>query len=913
MRVAVAVALAALFVLALAAPAGAARPVPPAAKIAFSQQSEARMLARGGMRVALRMSKPGKLRVFGRLRALGTRKQYTLASTRTIRFRRAGRKVVFLKLTPQAKIVLARLVKSCKRARVAVHTRARKNSRRYRDALPPRATCSKRPTAPAGPGAGGSAPGTQGPGAPGGASGPPLKAGAASSDITPPVGTPMFAYTARSRVADPPTDFEEGLQIIADPNPDENLYAKSFEPSDGIHTRVRSRALVFERPTGERLAMVQVDLGGVPYALVQEVLERIGDTGVTGERLMISATHTHASTGPIWPDSLGYSALGGDAFDPRIFELTAEGIAESIRAAAGRLEPARVGVGTAELRNASRNRNFDPFKRNEDVPDDEAAARAASIDPEVVTVRVDAPDGRPIGLWSNFALHQTSFGEDNLLFSGDNAATAVRLADDEIAKDAAARGVSPDPGRPAVTVWSNSAEGDISPNGGPDNPDGEPLQWVPTPAAGANMAGERVGNGLVAAWRDAGARMADTLPIDARRTFVAFDGTEAEGEPVGPLAVLGQGGIVADDGTCAPRDDVAGPGQGRKAPALGGLGTDPIGLVPGTTPISLWRIGALGIVTAPSEVTKQMGVRIRERINGADGGALSKVVLAGLTNGYNSYIATPEEYDACHYEGSFTLFGRRQGPRFGDAAVPLVAPLLGGTAAPPGAGEPVNGAEGTPNAAPVDPTPDAGAATAQPALTVARHGRATFSWKGGDPAVDAPRGQTFVALQRLEGDTWRTVGTEDGPSDTTQWDDRDEAKTWTETWQFGTCDPPGRYRFHVTGRASRATGAPPEPYQVTSRAFDLTPIASLQLIDWTVSGGSARVRVRYPDPGASLLALPRRVRSGSAMLRITPPGGAPGTVRAEPDAGRLAFTAPAADGSAVELESVEDSCGNTGP
>ena len=123
---------------------------------------------------------------------------------------------------------------------------------------------------------------------------------------------------------------------------------------------------------GKKFALVQADLGGLPFALTQEVMSRIEDTGITAERLMISATHTHSSTGPIWPplDNLGYGVLGGDAFDPRIFELTAEGIAEAIRTADERLEPAKLGVGSTALTDASRNREFDTFKRNPEAPAD---------------------------------------------------------------------------------------------------------------------------------------------------------------------------------------------------------------------------------------------------------------------------------------------------------------------------------------------------------------------------------------------------------------------------------------------------------------------------------------------------------------------------------------------------------------
>src|SRR5688572_26440232 len=194
--------------------------------------------------------------------------------------------------------------------------------------------------------------------APAGAAGE-LRAGTGVADLTPPVGTPMFAYTARSKIANP-THLKNALQVVADP--DTNLYAKSFVPSEGIHTRVRASAIVLERG-GEKFALAQADLGGLPYALTQAVLDRIRSTGITGERLMLSATHTHASTGPIWPaDNAGYALLGGDLFDPRIFAMTADGIAEAILEADGRLESARLGVGTAEVRDASRNRARDSFE-----------------------------------------------------------------------------------------------------------------------------------------------------------------------------------------------------------------------------------------------------------------------------------------------------------------------------------------------------------------------------------------------------------------------------------------------------------------------------------------------------------------------------------------------------------------------
>src|SRR4051812_17222004 len=219
---------------------------------------------------------------------------------------------------------------------------------------------------------------------------PALTAGAAEADITGPVGTPMFAYTARSYIFSPDLDAtqQRALQMIADP--DTGLYAKTFEPSDGIHTRVLARAIVFKQGK-TKYALAQADLGGLPYALVQEVGKRIAGTGITTDHLLLSATHTHSSIGNIWPaDNSGYAYVGGDAFDPRTFEQTADGIAKAITAAASekRMRPARVGVGTTQLTGASRNREHEVHLRNSDLgPDDQP------IDPTVTVVRVDDDKG----------------------------------------------------------------------------------------------------------------------------------------------------------------------------------------------------------------------------------------------------------------------------------------------------------------------------------------------------------------------------------------------------------------------------------------------------------------------------------------------------------------------------------------
>ena len=135
-----------------------------------------------------------------------------------------------------------------------------------------------------------------------------------------------------------------------------------------------------------------------------------------------------------------------------------------------------------------------------------------------------------------------------------------------------------------------------------------------------------------------------------------------------------------------------------------------------------------------------MGRRIREALVQNSAGALDSVAIAGLTNAYISYTATPEEYDACTYEGSFTLFGRQEGYAWLATGAGLERALLRGEPVTGSAAEPAETGFGTTESTPPRSTPAAGTAVTQPA-DVRRYGRAVFAWQGGDPQVDAARGR----------------------------------------------------------------------------------------------------------------------------------------------------------------------------
>nr|XP_043619098.1 neutral ceramidase 2-like [Erigeron canadensis] len=90
----------------------------------------------------------------------------------------------------------------------------------------------------------------------------------------------------------------------------------------------------------------------------------------------------------------------------------------------------------------------------------------------------------------------------------------------------------------------------------------------------------------------------------------------------------------------------------------------PYAWAPAIVPIQILRIGKLVILSVPGEFTTMSGRRLRESvkktlIDNGNGGFDNNthVVIAGLTNTYSQYIATPEEYQQQRYEAASTLYG----------------------------------------------------------------------------------------------------------------------------------------------------------------------------------------------------------------------------------------------------------------
>lgn len=229
-----------------------------------------------------------------------------------------------------------------------------------------------------------------------------MRAGAATTDITPPLGAAMAGY----------------------------FYNRS---ATGVHDALLARALVFESD-GVRIALVSCDLTNMPEGIVIAARSEVArETGIPASHVMLSATHAH--TAPVVLSGWSRYRLEGEM--KRIGEEYAARlpllIARSVVEAVGKLRPARVLSTTGQEGTLAHNRRYymkdgsvswNPGKLNPNV-----LRPAGPIDPAVPLVYVEGEDGLAIAAYVNYAMHLdtaggTEFSADFVFALGE----ALRLA-----------------------------------------------------------------------------------------------------------------------------------------------------------------------------------------------------------------------------------------------------------------------------------------------------------------------------------------------------------------------------------------------------------------------------------------------------------------------------------------------------
>ncbi len=690
----------------------------------------------------------------------------------------------------------------------------------------------------------------------------PLRAGAASGDITPPPGSPMTGFYVYRHCATG-TGLEAGgkledkqRQIEEDPTeapyapsqctasrlgPDTDGYAKTFPASEGRYGRLRAQAFVID--DGDRkVAVVSVDLPAIFGEMHEAVANRIAGAGITREDLLISASHTHTGPGGYFQQNLGWAALGGDVLDPRIFDAITSGIVDAVLEADAQLVPASLATGEAILDGLNGNRRSAQHLLN---PESEAQL---DIDPRnaprLGMIRVDTAEGTPIGVITNFSTHGVIGNILNMWHTGDDKAWVGRLLEDGIRAEA---GLPDD--HPIVGATLNGSQGDI----------GTGSCTRPFPMSGADFndficmesAGMRQATRYLDLWRELGDQLRDDVSVDARFDMVCFCGQEVDDDPYDPFdrdpwvpenddpAYFNVGQIAIQGEGRAPATLF--PGHHRRQPLLIGAP----GVSPKNVRIQVLRVGNTVFASMPGEPTIQMGRRVERSVKAALAGLADHVWVAGLGNDHNAYYATIQEYEAYLYEGGWSFYGQQSGNLLKLRLAHLAEWMAKGEEVPECTLE--RGCLDNPDTSEVSADPEPLVVDPAPVIVseprdVERFEGTNLTWNGGGPGAEWRPGEATATLQRLEAGEWVDVASDLDPVIPLRYGKRYGFHRYSALFDPVADQPAGTYRFLVTGAHATAPVAT-TPYTLTSAPFEVVASTGLRIAE-----NDGVFTVEHPEP-----------------------------------------------------------------
>jgi neutral ceramidase len=695
----------------------------------------------------------------------------------------------------------------------------------------------------------------------------------------------------------------------ADITPPTGYYMMGWVRSDakitGQHTRLWARVIVLEQG-GRKVALVAEDLNGIPGGMMAAAADRVGELGFSERNVLDSASHTHAAPTGFYNFSTFNTVfmtinsptefqLTGD-LDPQLYAFMVRRLALAIRRADADLGPGKVGWGETQITDLTENRSLEAHLYDHGIHEaygegsvsQDPKGRLHTIDPEVNVLRVDKTIGGrqvPVGMWSTFANHGTVNRFQFTYYNEDHHGAATHGVEAAIRSAA-----NVPPGQDVVDVYGNTDEGDQSSGLHRFGP------------AAADQVGRVEASAFMSAWREAGQHM-NATPILARRwTRMCWCGQQTAAGPVADMGAFGLPQFTGSEEGRGPLFDLTRvPFEGHHLPADTGPQGDKIAApipvdVPGAVPLLALRIGPRMIVSIPGEMTAEAGRRVRHAVlDAARGSGVTGAVISGLANEYVDYFTTPQEYDAQHYEGGATVYGRASSVALQEALVGLTRSLVEEQPAPsPYPYDPRNGVGD--NAASFPSGAASASVVVQPEATARRLEHPGFAWHGAPRGFDRPLDRAFVEIQRRSADgTWQTVDSDLGLD--VLWTVDDDG-VYRAEWEPRLAARLGTYRFRVTANRYRLASA---PFRLqASRALSVRRVAAppgkvAVVADYPPAGVREEVGDPAPDANASLTYRPPHVRSGRVIFVV---GGKPVTAGAGDD-GR--FQVSAAPGEVVEI------------
>jgi len=197
-------------------------------------------------------------------------------------------------------------------------------------------------------------------------------------------------------------------------------YASRTKPSEGVLHRLWAKALVLEDGRGRRLAVVTMDLIGIPRSVSEEIAARAArQYGLERAQLLLNASHTH--TGPVvWPNLASMFDLpAGEEqklvnYQRRLVDSLVRLVGDALQ----HMKPARLAFGEGKVGFAVNRREFTPQGVRIGVNPQ------GPVDHTVPVLAVRSEAGELLAVLFGYACHNTTLTGEHYQISGDYAGFA---------------------------------------------------------------------------------------------------------------------------------------------------------------------------------------------------------------------------------------------------------------------------------------------------------------------------------------------------------------------------------------------------------------------------------------------------------------------------------------------------------
>lgn len=395
-------------------------------------------------------------------------------------------------------------------------------------------------------------------------------------------------------------------------------------PAQHIHDELYARCLVLD--DGKvKLGIVLCDNVGIPQEVFDLAKEQVRETtGLPRSHLLMAATHTHSATTARGPSKMIHES---ELTDYQRF--LAGRISDGVRRALNQLEPAQIGWGTVDEPTEVFNRRWfvsdaglltNPFGGTDRVrmnpPRGSPALdrQAGPVDPQISFISVQSTEGRPIAMLANYSLHYVGG-----VRSGDVSADYFGYFARIIGEKLGAENQSP----PFVGMLSNGTSGDVN---NINFKQKSPRKYQPYEKM--QEVAKKVATRVHEAHQQI--KFHDWVPLGASQTALPLKVRVPTAEMLRHFE-----GLKADETRTGHKREAI------YAERIARLQAAPEEV---RVPLQALRIGELGISAIPFETFAETGLELKDK------SPFRHTFTIELANGSFGYLPTPEQHRLGGYE-----------------------------------------------------------------------------------------------------------------------------------------------------------------------------------------------------------------------------------------------------------------------